>query len=360
MSEEYVGFGPPGVRYPYCLLIHGVKQTPMGTDITIVLDDDGFVDALMVSFPPEDAEWRSKYITVVDPGPPAIRSCSVVVPPGHPILAIRPVHEDGDAIAELCCMYRIAQNDFIDDVAPQRRVSELVGTVEEAEVHLTDQEDFESRIIHKGEVFNCCLCGVIVPEDKGYHFKQLGGDQVRALRLMSDVANEFPFVCLGCFRKKVGVTQGAIGSATFFQGILSMCLRVAIRGYCGAWIARYFFDVRGTDAVMFGAFLGSFVNFEEVPGLILRIARHPLVMMVLFLMPVAFGAGFLMKPELVQPYTEDPSLIFGENTRFFSLQLALLSVKGSAAGLVLGLMLGTISPTPDKHQAPPPTEDSQA
>ena len=349
MSEEYTGYGPPGVRYPFCLLIHGVKHTSMGTEVTVILDDDNFVHKLMVSFPPEDGEWRSKFITVVDPGPPAIRTCSVVVPPGHPILAIRPLHEDGEAIPELCCMYRIAQNDFLKDVAPERKVSELVGSVDDAETHLSDQEDFESRIIHKGEVFNCCLCGIIVPEDKGYHFKQLGGDQVRALRLMSDVATEFPFVCLNCYRGKVGVTQGAIGSATFFQGVLSMCLRIAIRGYCGAWIARYYLDYTKENPILIGAFLGSFVNFEEFPGMVARMARNPMVLMILFFIPVSFAAAMLMKPELIQPYVDDPSILFGENTRFFSLKLAKMSVKGSAAGLILGLMLGTISPTPDKN-----------
>ena len=355
MSEEYTGYGPPGVRYPYCMLIHGVRHTSMGTEITIILDDDNFVGKLMVSFPPEDGEWRSKFITVLDPGPPAIRTCSVVVPPGHPILAIRPLHKDGEAIPELCCMYRIAQNDFLKDVAPERKVSELVGSVSEEETHLSDEADFESRIVHKGVVHNCCLCGVIAPEDQGYHFKQLGGDQVRALRLMSDVAEEFPFVCLKCYRKKVGVTQGAIGSATYFQGVGAMCLRVAIRGYCGAWLAKYYFDVRGDEMVMAGAFLGSFVNFEEVPGMLMRLARHPIALMVMFLGPVAMGAAVLMKPELFGPYWSDPLLLFGEDTRFFSLKVAEHSLKGSAAGLVLGLMLGTISPTPDKN-APPPEE----
>lgn len=354
MSEQHVGYGPPGIRYPYCLLIHGVKHSSMGTEITIVLDDDNFASKIMVAFPPEDPEWRSKFITVLDPGPPSIRSCSVVVPPGHPILAIRPLHEDGEAIPELCCMYRIAQNDFLKDIAPERRVSELVGAVGDGETHVSDEEDFESRIVHKGQVYNCCLCGVIVPADKGYKFKELGGDQVRALRLMSEVAEEFPFVCHDCYRRKVGVTQGAIGSATFFQGILNMLLRIATRGYAGAWITRYMLGYTKEEALMAGAFLGSFVSFEAVPSILLNIARHPLMMMGIFLGPVAFGAGFLMKPELFRPLLDDPLSIFGEGTRFVDAKVALLSLKGSSAGLVLGLLLGVTSPTPEKpkHELP--------
>jgi hypothetical protein len=258
-------------------------------------------------------------------------------------------------------MYRIAQNDFLKDVAPERRVSELVGTVEEGETHASDTEDFESRIVHKGEVFNCCLCGVIAPEEKGYHFKQLGGDQVRALRLMSDVASEFPFVCHTCYKRKIGVTQGAIGSATYVQGILNMLLRIFVRGYCGAWVARYLLDFRGEDMIVAGAFIGSFVAFEGFPGLFFQVLRHPLVMMCIFLMPVALGAAWSMRPEVVQPLLDDPTIIFGEDTRILSLVLAQTSVKGSAAGLVLGLMLGTISPTPDDSPPPqqPQPEDSE-
>lgn len=358
MSEGSTGYGPAGSRYSHCIFVHSVKSSAMGTEITVILDDEGWIDRLMVAYPPDDTEWRDKFLKMLDPGPPALRSCSVVAPPGQPIIAFRPLDAHGEAIPELCCMYRIVQGDWLRDVAPERRVTELVGGGGGEE---DESAEVNKRLYSTGSSFNCCMCGTVVPESAGYKFSNLSGDQVRALRLMSSVAKEFPFICLGCYRKHLGMGKAALGSAAGMQAWLMILLLICARGYIAAIIGLNWGGVRMSHetTLMMWAFVGSFLAFESIPGYVAMAFRNPLVLMGVFFFPVCFLAFGAMNPDAARGVLGDPvGTLFGPQVRFLSLQVGQISIYGSLAGFAVGSALGTVDPRKKKPAAPKAAAES--
>lgn len=350
MSEhEYNGYGPPGARYPYMILVHGINSTPMGTELHLILDDSNWIARLEVSFPPEDNEWRSKFLTTIEPGEHPLRTASVIVPPGHAVLSLRVSDAAGNPIPELCCAYRLIQNDWLKEAVQDSQVAELMDGDEEPYVEKSwdertrdEQSEMDSRLFIAGPSFNCCLCGTIKSEKDGYHFEDLSSDQVRAIRLMSTVSEEFPFVCKTCYSAKVGLTRQAIGSATWFQGMFTALLLIVVRGYLGAYVAIKYFGVKKLEHIYVSAFLGSLVPFEALPAVLAQVARNPLVMMMIFFVPVVFGALWLIRPDLLAILMGTNDEYVGPRQRLFDLKLLAKTIYGSGVGFVLGLVFGTV------------------
>lgn len=344
MSQGQNGFGPPGSRFPHCLFVHEIKPSRVGTEITLIIDDQDLSKRLLVSYPPDDTEWRDKYLQVIEPGPPSIRSCNVIAPPGQSIVAFRPMDEYGQPITQLCCIFRIQHQDWLSDQLAKEQLAEF-ATKKEYDPR-QEQEEMNSRLYTHGDSYNCCLCGGVVPEMSGYHFKQLSKDQVRAIQLMSSVAKEFPFVCQSCYQTRMGFGKAAMGSAAGFQGWLISFAQVLFRGYVMAMIGFNFFGVKPyqTQAIIAWSFAGSFVAFERVPALIAAFFRNPLVMMISFLFPVALMAIGFANPEMASRIWASPLAFLGPQFRFWKFEILEVAVYGGAAGFLLGGLLGTIDP----------------
>ncbi len=351
MSDSINGFGPAGARYPHMLVLQGTTPTAMGTEVTLFLDDAGWITRLYVSFPPDDPEWQDKYIDIVEGGTHPLRRVSVVVPPGCPIVAFRPIDEEGEAIAELCGMYRIVQQDWLQDVAPERKVRELVNTEDQ---ELDEVEEIDKRLYFKGASFNCCLCGTIVGEDKGYTFDSLSSDQVRAIKMMSTVSEQFPFICKPCYRKNVGLSQQALGSATWMQGGFIWMMLILMRGYLGVLVATNYFKVRQDHHVWIAAAIGSAISFELLPGMIFQLIRHPIMMIFTFLAPVALIGIWFMRPEAVGGILSNPLILIGFNRKILDFPLMYRSLPGSFAGMGLGLLFNFLDPRNKKPKKPNP------
>jgi hypothetical protein len=250
-------------------------------------------------------------------------------------------------------MYRIVQGDWLRDIAPERRVTELVGDQGEED----ESTAVNRRLYQSGNSYNCCMCGTVVPASAGYKFDDLSGDQVRALRLMSSVANEFPFICLGCYRKHLGVGKAALGSAAGIQAWIMILLLICARGYAAAIIGVNWGGVRSHHqlSVMLCAFVGSFLAFESIPGLVSLAFKNPLVLMGVFLFPVAFIAFASMNPDAARAILRDPvTTVFGPEVRFLDARILETSIYGSLAGFAVGSVLGTVNPA-KKQEGPRPT-----
>jgi hypothetical protein len=351
MSQGQSGYGPPGSRFPNCIFVHQVKTSPVGTEIILILDDQEWCRRLMVSYPPDDSEWRDKFLQVAESGPPVVRSCTIIAPPGQSIVALRPLDERGEPITQLCCIYRIEHGDWLSDQLAREQLAEFRKPLVSSDAR-DEQEEMNRRLYIEGDAYNCCLCGGVVSENNGYHFRQLSNDQVRALRLMSSVAKEFPFVCAVCYHSKMTSTKTAIGSAAGFQGWVMRFGRVVLRGYIMAMIGFNFFGVKNnhTNAILAWAFAGSFVSFESVPALILTIFRNPLVMMITFLTPVGLMAVFFTNPQLGNQYLLHPLAFLGPEFRFWSFDILKISILGSLVGFLVGGLLGNLNQNKDEAQ----------
>lgn len=213
MSDGINGYGPPGARYPFQLFVHTTRPTPIGTEITVVLDDLGMTAQFQVSFPPEDNEWSNRFMTVIDPGPPPLRTASVVVPPEHPLVAFRPVDARGQVIEDLCCMYRVIQGDFLAGLLKPAAVQELApkalpkagGNAGGAGAGPKPGQPPPKALI---DTRNCCLCGNVVSVEQGFKFADLSSETVRAVKLESSLAETFPFICAPCYQQRFGHLGG--------------------------------------------------------------------------------------------------------------------------------------------------------
>lgn len=343
MAEGVNGYGPPGARYPHAIFVHNLKSTPVGTELTIILDDDQ-VAKLMVSFPPTDTDWTGKFLQVVDPGPPTLRTCSVLVPAGQPIAAFRPLDSSGNAIEQLCCMYRIVQGDWLRDLAPQREVPELVSPEDQI---AAQNQDVNARLYVQGASQNCCVCGNIVAESTGYKFSQLGRDQLRTIKLITPLAENFPFICGPCYKKHFGgmgaLGAQAMGSMSLLEGNVAQTILVFVRAYI---VAIFFcnFRSRTSDELIFLAgFAGSYVPLELVPrAVIAGIFKNPLLMMGLVFIPVVIVAMAAVAPDRAMEIWAEPSralAIFGlQDARWLDMHVAEYAFYGALASVILAFV----------------------
>jgi hypothetical protein len=355
MSEGSNGYGPPGARYPHSLFVHHLKSTPVGTELTLILDDDS-VSKLMVSFPPQDTEWTGKFLSVVDPGPPSLRTCSVLVPMGQPIAAFRPLDSGGNAMEHLCCMYRIVQGDWLRDLAPKSTVPELATPEEQIK---EQNQEVNQRLYMQGASQNCCVCGNIYAEASGYKFSQLGREELRTIKLLTGLSESFPFICGGCYKKHFGgmgaLGAQAMGSMSLLEGNVAQTILVFVRAYI---LSILVFNCRShptNESIMFTAVIGSYLPFEQIPrAMIAAIFKNPLMMMGLVFVPVTAIAMAAVRPDLAMEIYAEPSralAIFGlQDARWLRGDVAEYSFYGALATVILGLVAEFFGFVPSKQK----------
>lgn len=356
MSDGSNGYGPQGPRYTHQLFVHEVKPGPMGTQVTLVLDDAGRTHTLMVSFPPEDPTWQGKFLNVLEPGAQPLRAATVVAPPGAPILALRPQDAAGNPIADLCCMYRIVQGDWLSDV-PAPSAHAVPELVDQKAADRAEREAVEKRLYTEGAAYHCCACGNVYTASDGYAFSDLAGDTVKTLKLEHVMADRYTFVCKGCYQRQFGalgaVGAGALTGAGSFQGLLLDTVRILGRGYAMGLFCKLFLFERPAPVHLMGAgFFGAFLPMETVPGTLFEMAKSPAALLFIFFIPVCTILYLAIDTEMTRAIFSGPTYFMmhmgWDHIVFLSMPLFIETTKGAVAGWVLGHSLGLLDDEGDE------------
>lgn len=297
----YPGYGPKGSLLSHQVTLLQESPGPMGTEYCFAFDQNSGVDRLLVSFPPNEKNWREKSLEDLSEVQAGLRGSLVLLPRGAAIIALRPLDASGKPIPSLCCMYRVKQRDWLVDKAPQRAVTEV------SKENLNQEYDeIDARLYVKGRTFNCCMCGNVFPGSSGHQLRDLSRDDVNAIRLETTLSKAFPFICTPCYTQKIGLSQRAMGQATLFQGGLLTLIVLFFRALFGIFLVHKFKYSPSQVEIYLSAFFGTLFPIESIPTYTMTLLKTPLGMlaglvaflgcMVLGLMKPSLGASLLMIP----------------------------------------------------------------
>lgn len=336
------GFGPPGNRYPNQIFVHGLRQTGAGTELTVCLDDGERVASLMVAYPPHLPDFESKFLHVVDAGPPPLRSTTIVAPQGADVVAFRCLDAYGNPIEDLCCLFTLREGQWMTDAGarPQGPADDPSKQQLRAE-----QDEVNERLYVDGGGHNCCVCGGVVPGNEGYQLSQLGADVNRAIRLETSLADEFPFICLRCYQRKFGgLGAHAIGSASSVQGTVSNIVLFFLRSYLVTVLAWNLGIVSETPEIAVAAFVCAFIPIETIPRILINLSQKPIVMLAVVFVPVVamlfFMASFSRLSETLETGGSVWSFLGLENAQLISTEVGAACLAGAVASLVVGNLFG--------------------